>query len=78
MRYYFNVISASGALNDDEGTELQSLEEARLEALEDARFLMSAAVLEGRDISNRHIEICNEARDVLLAVPFRDALSRDD
>jgi len=78
MNYYFNIVSASGALNDYEGTELPTLEEARLEALEDARFLMSAAILEGRDISSRRIEICNESRDVLLVVPFLDALTRDD
>jgi hypothetical protein len=77
-RYHFNVILASGALNDYEGSELPSLDEARREALEDAKFLMSAAILEGRDISSRKIEVCNEAGDVLLVVPFREALIRDD
>jgi len=78
MRYHFNVISASGTLNDREGSELPSLADARREAIEDARFLMSAAVLEGRDISGRSIEICNEAGDVLLVVPFSEALTRGD
>jgi hypothetical protein len=78
IRYFFDMVSASGTVHDFEGTELPCLEEACIEAIEDARFLMSAAVLEGRDISSRCIEICNEARDVLLVVPFRDALTRDD
>lgn len=76
-RYYFNMISHAGALNDHEGTELTSLEVARREAIEDARTLMSMAILEGRDISDRSIEICNCAGEVLLIVAFRDAIRRD-
>ncbi|WP_432442949.1 DUF6894 family protein [Rhizobium laguerreae] len=49
-----------------EGTELPSLEQAREEATEDARALMSDAILLGQDISSRRLEICNEAGDALL------------
>jgi hypothetical protein len=47
--FYFNVISASGSILDFEGTELPDIEAARVEAIEDARALMSTAVLEGRE-----------------------------
>jgi hypothetical protein len=77
-KYYFNVISASGTVMDYEGVELESLDDARDEALEDARFLMSAAILEGRDISARHIEVCNETGDVLMRIPFTDAITVSD
>jgi len=76
--YFFNVVKASETVHDFEGTELSCLEDARSEAIEDARALMSVAVLEGRDISSHRIEICDEAGNVLLVVPFRDALTRDD
>jgi hypothetical protein len=77
-RYYFNVISSSSSVIDIEGVELSSLEEARDEALEDARFLMSAAILEGLDISARHIEVCNETGDVLMRIPFTAAYTVSD
>ncbi|TDW35789.1 hypothetical protein EV128_102334 [Rhizobium azibense] len=73
-RYYFNIIAGDGVREDLEGSELPSLERARIEAVEDARNLMSAAMLLGQDISSRRLEICNEAGDVLLTVPFMDAI----
>jgi hypothetical protein len=74
-RYYFNIITLSETIHDREGTELSSLQAARTHAIDDARGLMSTAVLEGRDISGRHIEITNEAEEVLLIVAFREALT---
>jgi hypothetical protein len=73
-RYYFNIIAGDGIREDLEGTELPSLEDANAEAIEDARTLMSDAVLLGQDISSRRVEICNEAGDVLLTVSFKDAI----
>ena len=72
-RFFFNMIGRE-KVHDLEGTELPSLAEARTEALEDARVLMSEAILEGFDISSHQIEICNEADEVLLVVPFSDAI----
>ncbi|MBY3088368.1 hypothetical protein HFO63_27845 [Rhizobium laguerreae] len=73
-RYYFNIIAGDGFRQDLEGTELPSLEDAKAEAIEDARALMSGAILLGQDISSRRLEICNEAGDVLLTVLFKDAI----
>jgi hypothetical protein len=77
-RYHFNIVTASETVHDLEGTELPSLEAARAYAIEDARTLMSIAVLEGRDISGRRIEVTNEAGDVLLTLRFREALTYED
>jgi hypothetical protein len=74
-RYYFNLSTPSGVVQDVEGSELSSLDEAREEAIKDARLLMSEAVRQGRDISGRSIEICNGAGDVLMIVAFREAIS---
>jgi len=76
--YFFNVISAGGTLEDHEGTEMPDLEHACLEAIEDARSLMSDAIRKGHDISSRRIDICNDAREVVMSVPFTDAIVRTD
>ncbi|MBY3369236.1 DUF6894 family protein [Rhizobium laguerreae] len=73
-RYYFNIIAGDGFRQALEGTELPSLEDAKAEAIEDARALMSGAILLGQDISSRRLEICNEAGDVLLTVLFKEAI----
>lgn len=77
-RFYFNIVKATGTIHDLEGSELDSLDRARAEAIKDARHLMSLAILDGNDISGRQIEICNEAGEVLLRVPFSDALQPGD
>ncbi|UVC12526.1 hypothetical protein IHQ71_30275 (plasmid) [Rhizobium sp. TH2] len=64
---------AGTIIEDYEGTELMDLDAARDEALQDARALMSAAMLDGWDISGRSIEICDEAGEVLLRVAFTEA-----
>jgi hypothetical protein len=77
-RFYFHVTRLASSIPDIEGTELLDLAEARAEAVRDARALMSCAILEGRDISGRSIEICNEAGDVLIRMPFREAFSSEE
>ena len=76
--YFFNVASASGTVRDEEGSDLPDLKAAREEAIKDARSLMSGAILEGRDISNRAIQIAGEDGKVLLVVPFRMAVAACD
>ena len=73
-KYYFNVLTVNGRMEDPEGTDLPSMDEAYVSAIEDARALMSEAILEGKDISSRKIEICNEDNSPLQIVPFREAL----
>lgn len=73
-RYYFNVVAGHGVREDLEGSDLPDLEHAWAEAIEDARSLMSDAVLRGEDISCRRLDICNEAGEVLLTVPFKDGI----
>jgi hypothetical protein len=78
QRFYFNILSEAGVLEDLEGTELPDLEAARLEAIEDARQLMSDAVRIGYDIASRSVEVRNEAGAMVLLVPFSEALRRRD
>ena len=73
-RFYFNLVSAAGTIADFEGTELATLEDARREAIRDARALMSQAVLSGKDISARRVHICDEQGGILLIVPFTETI----
>jgi hypothetical protein len=77
-RYYFNVIKPSETVHDFEGTELHSLRDVRSYAIEDARVLMSMAILEGRDISGRRIEVTDDGGTVVLTLPFREAFTVED
>jgi hypothetical protein len=77
-RFYFSVVTAAGKIIDQEGTELSDLAAARVEAIKDARSLMSEAILAGNDISGRSIEIGDDSGKILLVVSFADAISRSD
>ena len=61
---------------DLEGSELATIEDARQEAVQDARALMSEAILAGRDISARKIHICDEEGTLILIVPFVETFRR--
>lgn len=75
-RYYFHIVTTASVLRDDEGSVIEDLAQARTEAIKDARALMSAAVLNGRDISSRRIDICDETT-LLLSVAFSEVLEPD-
>ncbi|UXT82562.1 DUF6894 family protein [Agrobacterium tumefaciens] len=77
-RFFFTVISGKTVLDDQEGSDLPSLDRAIEEALKDARALMSQAILQGRDISEGCIIIRNKQQEVLKVVRFADALDRND
>jgi uncharacterized protein YciI len=72
-RYYFHVVTPSGPIQDEEGSDLPSLAIARKEAVKDARALMSSSILAGYDISARRMEIWDET-GLLLVVPFSEAI----
>jgi hypothetical protein len=77
-RFFFNISTRTTIIRDEEGTELADLDAARCEAINDARGMMSTAIREGRDISHRHIDICDAVGTVLLKVPFSEAYETGD
>ncbi|WP_311044661.1 DUF6894 family protein [Rhizobium sp. NLR10b] len=77
-RFYFNVVSDTGTVVDPDGSELATIEDARREAVQDARALMSQAILSRKDISARKIYICDEQGSLLLIVPFADTIRSAD
>jgi hypothetical protein len=46
-----------GIHKDLEGSELSDLEKARVETEDDARFLMSDAMLQGQDASSQRLDL---------------------
>lgn len=77
-RFFFNVVSGAGMVIDPEGSVLATIDDARREAVQDARALMSQAVLSGNDISARKIHICDEQGALLLIVPFTETIRRSE
>ena len=77
-KFYFNIVSASAVIEDLEGSDLDDLEQARQEAIQDARLLMSQSILMGRDVSSREIHIMDERGNVVLVLPFSEAISASE
>ncbi|MGV1873730.1 DUF6894 family protein [Agrobacterium rosae] len=76
--FHLNISTRTMIILDEEGSELADLAAAHREAIKDARGLMSAAILQGRDISHRDIEICDANGNLLLKVPFSQAYEPGD
>jgi hypothetical protein len=74
-RYFFDLVGHE-TVTDIEGSELASLDDARVEAIEDARAIMSDAVRAGYDVTARCVEIRDEGGELLAVVSFTDALSK--
>ncbi|ACS60556.1 DUF6894 family protein [Rhizobium sp. WSM1325] len=77
-RFFFHILTRTNIIRDEEGTDLTDLGAARSEAIKDARGMMSMAIREGRDLSHRHIEICDAVGTLLLKVAFSEAYEPGD
>jgi hypothetical protein len=75
-RYNFNVIAQNESFPDVEGQEVADLIAAYNEAIAAARDILADLVREGKPIDHRRFEITDEAGEVLLVVPFINALVR--
>ncbi|MEO5808347.1 DUF6894 family protein [Devosia sp.] len=73
-RYFFNMVDGI-SISDPEGREFAGdLDGLRVEAIKDARQLISDAARSGSDISDRRFEICDEQGRLVLIVNFTEAL----
>ena len=63
-------------LEDLEGADFASLEEARAEAVAAAREIMSDRVAQGRPADGSTFEITDEFGNILLVFPFHDAITK--
>jgi len=73
-RYYLHINNGGGYSEDSEGQELADLDAARAAAIEGVRSLLSEEARQGQlDLSGR-IEIADAEGNILLIVPFSDAV----
>lgn len=73
-RYHFNIRNGFGFILDEEGLELSSDQDARMQAISGARSLLSAEVLEGTLDLSGQIEVTDDDNFEVLTVRFRDAI----
>jgi hypothetical protein len=73
-RFFLHIHNAHGAAEDDEGLEAASLSEAREKAVAGIRSLLSAEAANGEMNFKGRIDISSEAGQVLLSVPFSEAI----
>ncbi|MGC5799889.1 DUF6894 family protein [Sphingomonas sp. NFX23] len=73
-RFYLHQQIANGVIEDPDGTEAVDLAAAKHEAILAARQLLANAILTGVAPLGTAFQITNEAGQMLLKVPFRDAL----
>ncbi len=73
-RYHFNIRNGNGFTADDEGMDLSSDDDARLHAIEGARSLISAEVLQGTLDLNGQIEVTDEDQAAVMTVRFAEAV----
>jgi hypothetical protein len=72
-RFYFHLFDDMVSI-DEEGRELPSAEFARAAAVEDARAIACAEVIEGRLNLNHRIDVADKSGRVIAQVWFRDAV----
>ena len=73
-RYHFNIRNGHGFTADEEGLDLSSERDARIQAIQGARSLISAEVLEGTLDLDGQIEVTDEQNDAVMTVRYREAV----
>ena len=74
-RFYFHVCNGSGFTEDDEGSEVADLSEARANAIKGLRDIMASELKRGELNLGSFIEIEDEAHELVMTVPFADAVN---
>ena len=72
--YYFHVCNGDGFTEDEEGRELADIEEARQIAIDGLRGILSEEMKAGQLNMASFIEIEDESRDLVMIVPFEEAV----
>jgi hypothetical protein len=75
MQVFFHLHECDDLTLDHEGRELPDLTAAKNAAVEAARSLMGAELLEGRLSLECHITVTDSAGVTMLTVPFREVVA---
>jgi len=74
-RFYLHIRNGNGYAEDPEGQDLSDLAAARSAAIEGVRSLLAEEARQGQLDLSGSIEIANEEGNILLIVPFSEAIS---
>lgn len=74
MRFFLDLNERDNVVKDYEGVERVSAEDPRANALNAARSILAAEAIEGRICLSCHVHACNETGNVVLIVPFHEAV----
>jgi len=67
-------VTQQGFIEDPDGSELPDAAAAREEAIDGARHLWAAAILQGQDLTGERFEVADEAGRVVFVMPLEEAL----
>lgn len=73
-RYYFNIRSSEGLIEDPDGTDLPDLDTARTEARQAARDLLASLLRAGEELDGQVFEIVDDQGHILERLPFRSVI----
>jgi hypothetical protein len=73
-RFYLHMADGSSFNEDDEGMEFHDVEAARRAAIVGLRDVMSAELKDGQINMAAFVEIEDENRQLVMTVPFLDAV----
>ena len=74
-RYFFHIKDGADLIQDPEGSELATMEDARSQALKSARELWADAIKSGRSLGADAVVIADE-QGGLTFVPMTEALPK--
>jgi hypothetical protein len=74
VRFHFHIIANDSRIEDVEGQRLVDMEAVREEAVAGARLIMSNRILRGTRSAHWKFEIANEAGQIVLELPFTEAI----
>jgi hypothetical protein len=73
--YYLNVRNAAISVDDEEGEDFPDLDAARAKAVVSIRAILGDEVTRGKFDLRGKIEIVDERRQIVLAVPYAEAVT---
>jgi hypothetical protein len=77
-RYYFHVCNGDGFTTDEEGLELPDVHAARTTAIQGLRDIMASELKDGLLKTASFIEIEDENHELLMTVPFVEAVKVEE
>ena len=73
--FFLHIRDRENLLEDDDGQEFSTLAQAREVAILSAREIMSERIMAGMEPDHSQIEIADASGQILLVVPFLEAVS---